>query len=155
MSKSANEKVDERLASKSHQLQEQKIQKIRDAMELQVYRTEKITTSKHRQFQVRLNKARQAATIWSEADHQETIDQLECQIHQVTTAKRKLFDKSFQHHERQPLQEVGTKVTSPRTIFAKILFIMKTAAEEEAYGVVKMTADKRVQFQDSMSNAEI
>ena len=32
---------------------------------------------------------------------------------------------------------------------------MNTAAEEEAYGVVNMTANKRVQFQVCLSDAEI
>ena len=32
---------------------------------------------------------------------------------------------------------------------------MKTAAEEEAYGAVNMTADKRVEFQVCLSDAEI
>ena len=32
---------------------------------------------------------------------------------------------------------------------------MKTAAEEEAYWAVNMTADKRVQFQVCLSDAEI
>jgi hypothetical protein len=53
------------------------------------------------------------------------------------------------------LQEVGTKAIGPRSIFAKKLAQMKTAAEEEANGAVMMTADKRVQFQVSLSDAEI
>jgi len=73
----------------------------------------------------------------------------------VTPAKLKLFDKLFQHRERQLLQEVGTKATGPRSIFAKKLPQMTTAAEEEAYGAVNMTADKRVQFQVCLSFAEI
>ena len=80
---------------------------------------------------------------------------MEREIHQVTPAKRKLFDKLFQHHERQLLQEVGTKASGPRSIFAKKLAEMKTAAEEEAYGAVNMTADKRVQFQVCLSDGEI
>jgi len=104
---------------------------------------------------VRLNRAKQAATIWSDADRQRAIERLEREIHQVTPAKHKLFDKLFQHHERQPLQEVGTKAPGPRSIFAKKLAEMKTAAEEEAYGAVNMTADKRLQFQVCLSDAEI
>jgi len=95
------------------------------------------------------------ATIWSDADRQRAIEQLECEIHQVTPAKRMLFDELFQHHERQLLQEVGTKATGPRSIFAKKVAQMRTAAGEEAYGAVNMTADKRVQFQVSLSDAEI
>jgi hypothetical protein len=80
---------------------------------------------------------------------------LEREIHQVTPANPKLLDKLFQHHERQLLQEVATKATGSRSIFAKKLVQMKTAAEEEAYRAVNITADKRVQFQDCLSNAEI
>jgi len=62
MLKSAKASVDDQLAMESHPLREQTIHKIRTAMEVQVYRAEKVTTSKRRQFQVRLNRARQAAT---------------------------------------------------------------------------------------------
>jgi len=64
------------------------------------------------------------------------------------------FDKLFQHHERQPLQEVGTKATSPRSIFTKKIAQIETAAEEEVYRAVNMTADKRVEFQVRLSDAE-
>jgi hypothetical protein len=57
MSKSAKAKVNEHLARQSHHLQQQTIQKIRSAMEAQLYRAEQVTTSKRRQFQVRLNAA--------------------------------------------------------------------------------------------------
>jgi hypothetical protein len=40
---------------------------------------------------------------------------LEHVIHQVTPGKRKLFDKSFECHEWQLLQEVGAKATGPTT----------------------------------------
>jgi len=46
ISKSAKAKVDELLARESHHLQEQKIHKIRAAMEVQLYGAEKVTTSK-------------------------------------------------------------------------------------------------------------
>jgi len=55
MLKSAKAKVDQQLAMESHQLREQKIHRIRAAMEVQVYGAEMITTSKQRQFQVHLN----------------------------------------------------------------------------------------------------
>jgi hypothetical protein len=154
MSKSAKAKVDEQLATESHQLRDQKIHKIRAAMEVLVYGAEKVTTSKRRQFQVRLKIARQAATKWSEADRDRAIERLEREIHQMTPVKRKLFDKLFQHHQRQLLQEVGTKATGPRSTFAKKLAQMKTAAEEEVYGAVNMTADKREEFQVRLSDAE-
>jgi len=72
----------------------------------------------------------------------------------MTPVKRKLFDKLFQHHKQQLLQEVGTKATGPRSIFAKKLAQIKTAAEEEVCGAVNMTANKRVKFQDRLSDAE-
>jgi len=62
MSKPVKAKGNEQLATKSHQLREQKIHKIRAAMEVQVYGAEKVTTSKPRQFQVRLKRARQVTT---------------------------------------------------------------------------------------------
>jgi len=104
---------------------------------------------------VHLNRAQQAAPIWSDADWQRAIEQLEREIHQVTAAKHKLFEKLFQHHERQILQEVRTKATGPRSILAKKLAQMTTAAGEAAYGPVNMTAHKRVQFQVCLSDAEI
>jgi len=155
MSKSAKAKVDELLGRESHHLREQKIQKIRAAMELQLYRAEKVTTSKRWQLQVCLNRARQVATIWSDADRRRAIEQLEREIHHVTPAKRKLFDKLFQHHERQLLQKVRNKAIGPRSIFAEKLAQMKTSTEEEPYGAVNMSANKRVQFQVCLSEAEI
>jgi len=68
MSKSAKTKVDDLLAKKSHLLREQKLHKIRAALEAVVYGAEKGSTTNRRQFQVRLNRARQAATTWSDAD---------------------------------------------------------------------------------------
>jgi len=127
---------------------------MRGAMEVQVYRAEKVTTTNRRQFQVRLDRARQVATIWSDADRQSAKERLEREFHQVTPVKCKLFDKSFQHHKRQLLQEVGTEVTGPRSTFAKKLTQMKTAAEEEVYGAANMTADKRVEFQVRLFDAE-
>jgi hypothetical protein len=62
-SKSVKAKVEEILARESHHLQEQKIHKIHAAMEVQLYGAEKVTTSKQTQYQVRLNRARQAINI--------------------------------------------------------------------------------------------
>jgi len=58
----------------------------------------------------------------------------------LTPAKHKLFDKLFQHYEQQLLQEVGTKATGPRRLFAKKLAPLKTPAEEQAYRAVNMIA---------------
>jgi len=103
---------------------------------------------------VRLNTARQAATKYSEADWKRSIERLEREIHQMTPVKPELFDKLFQHHERQLSHDVGTKATGPRSIFANKLAQMQTAADEEVYGAVIMTADKHVEFQVRLSDAE-
>ena len=79
---------------------------------------------------------------------------MEREIHHVTPAKRKLFNKLFQRHERQLSQETGTKVSGPITKFSKELALKKTAAEDEAYGVANMTADKQLQFLICLSDAE-
>jgi len=115
MSKCANAKVGDLLAMESHQLRKQKIHKIRAVMEALVYGAEMVSKTKLWHFQVLLNRAWQAATTWSDADRQKAIEQLEREMHQVTPAKLKLFDKLFQLHERQLLNEVGTKANSPRS----------------------------------------
>jgi len=154
MSKSAKAHMDELLGTESHQLREQKIHKICAAMEVQVYGAAKVTTTKRRRFQVHLNRARQVATTWSDADRHSAIERLERKIHQVTPVKCKLFDKLFQHDKRQLLQEVGTKATGPRSTFAKKLAQIKTVAEEEVYGAANMNTDKPVEFQVRLSDAE-
>jgi len=127
MSNYAKAKVDDLLASESHQLREQTIYKIHAALAALVYGAEKVSTTKRRQFEVRLNTARQAATTWSDADGQQAIERLEREIHQVTPAKRKLFNELFQRSVRQLLQEVETRATGPRRTFARELPLMKTA----------------------------
>jgi len=154
MSKSAKAKVNDLLATESHQLREQKIHKIRAAKEALVYGAEKVSTTKCRLFQVRLNITRQAATTWSDADRHKAIERLEREIHQVTAAKCKLFDKLFQCHERKLFQEVGTKATGPRSKFTKELALKNIATEDEANGAANMTADKRLQFPIRLSDAE-
>ena len=79
---------------------------------------------------------------------------MEREIHQVTPAKCKLLNKLFQHHQRQLLQEVGTRATGPQSKFAQELAIMETAAKDEAHGAVNMTYNKQLQFQIHQSNAE-
>jgi hypothetical protein len=86
--------------------------------------------------------ARIAATTWSDADRQKAIKQLERQIHQVTPAKCNLFNKVFQHHRRQLLQEVGKKATGPKSIFNKHCAPMQTAAEDKAYRAANMAANR-------------
>jgi CHAD domain-containing protein len=73
LSKSAMAQVDKKLARESHQLRVEKIHKIRSAMKVQVYRAEQFTTTKGRQFQMRLNSAREVANRWLDADHQSAI----------------------------------------------------------------------------------
>ena len=119
MSKSAKAQVDELLARESHQIQEQKICKIRAAMEVQVYGVEKVTTTNWREFQLRLNRARQVSTTWSDTDRQSAQARLEGVIHLVTPVKHKRFDKLFQYPNRQQLQEVVTTASGPRSTFAK------------------------------------
>jgi hypothetical protein len=62
MSTSTKAKEDDLLATESHQLREHKIHQIHPAMEALVYGADKISTTKHMQFQVCLNRVRQAAT---------------------------------------------------------------------------------------------
>ena len=154
MLKSAKAKVDDQFSKQSHQLREQKIHKILAAMEADVYGAEKVSTTELRQFQVRLNRARQAATTWSGADHQKAIERLEREFHPLSAAKRKVFDKSFKFHERQLLQEVGSKASGPRSKFTTDLALMKASAEDEAYGAAHMTVDKQLEFQIRLSDAE-
>jgi hypothetical protein len=154
MSKSAKAKVDDLLATESHQLHEQKIHQVRAAMEALLYGAEMVSTTKRRLFPVHLNRTRQAATTWSDADRQKVLERLERNIHQVTPAKRKLFDKLFQCHERKLLQEVGTKTTGPRSKFSKELALKEIAAEDKAYGAANIAADLGLQFQIRLSDAE-
>jgi hypothetical protein len=67
--KSVKAKVDDLVGRKSYQLHEQKIHEIHAAMEALVYGAEKVSTTKLRQFQVRLNRAQQVAFTWSDTDH--------------------------------------------------------------------------------------
>jgi len=152
ISKSAKAQVDDPVARESHQLRAQMIQKIRAALEVQAYWAEMVTTTRRTQFQVCLDRARHAATTWSNADRQSAIEQLKRENHQVTPVKRKFFKGLFQHHKWQQLQEVGTKATGPRSTFGKKLPQMKTAAEQEVYGMANKTADKRVEFRVSLSD---
>jgi hypothetical protein len=98
ISKSAKAKVDDVLAKESYQLCEQKSHNIHAAMEAVVYGADKDSTTKRRQFQVRLNRTRHAATTWSDADCQTGIERLERKIHLVTPAKAKLFVELFEGH---------------------------------------------------------
>jgi hypothetical protein len=90
---------------------------------------EPVSIIKCQQFHVCLERSRQAATTRSDADRQEAIEQLDHEIHQVTPAKQKIFNKYFQYHKRQLLHQVGNRATGNRTKFTKELTLMKTAAK--------------------------
>jgi hypothetical protein len=60
-------------------------------MEVLVYGAENVTTSKWRQFQVSMKSARQAATKWSELDHNRAIEQLEREIQKDDTCQTLAF----------------------------------------------------------------
>jgi len=141
-------------ATDSHQLCEQKIHKIRAAIAALVYVAEKVSTTKHRQFKVYLNRAWHAATIWSDSEYQKAIERLERQVHQVTHVKCKVFNKWFPHHDQQLLKEVRTNAPGPRHIFPQPLALMKAATEEEAYRVANMTTNQRVHLQICLSDGE-
>jgi len=81
MLKSVKAQVDNLLARESDQLSKQKLYKICAAMEALVYGAEKVSTTKHRQFQVCLNRPRQAPTTWSDAHRQKANERLEREIH--------------------------------------------------------------------------
>ena len=81
------------------------------------------------------------ATTWSDANRQKAIKQLEREIHQLTPAKLKLFNKLFHLHERQLLNAGGTKANGPRRIFAKELAIRKAATEDKAYRATNIIAE--------------
>jgi hypothetical protein len=49
--------------------------------------------------------------------------------YQVTPAKCKNFDKIFQFHEQQQLEDVRSKATGPRNILSQGFAQMKTAAD--------------------------
>ena len=153
MSKSAQANMDDLLVTESHQLREHKIHKICAAMETLVYGVEKVSTTKRSQLQVRLNRAQQVATAWSDADHQRAIEHMERVIHQVTPVRCKLFDELVQDHNRQLLQDVGTKETGRRSIFAKHTPV-NSAAEAKAYWAANMTDDMPLQFQIRISDSE-
>jgi len=93
VSKSAKDEVDDSLAMESHQFPDQRIHKIRAAIAANVYGAEKVSTTNCWQSQVRLNRARQAATTWSDCDYQKAIEWLGHEIHQVTPAKHNLVDE--------------------------------------------------------------
>jgi len=129
---SAQAWVNDLLPRESHHLREQKIHNASAAMEALVYGAEKVSTSKCRQFHVHLNRVRQAATTWSDADRQKAMERLESEVQQMTPAKWRLFNKLFQWYKRQLLKEVGTKGTGPRSKSAKELAVMNFADEDTA-----------------------
>jgi len=142
------------LARESHQFRKHEIRMIRPAMNPIVYWSEKDSTIHCRQCQVWLSTARYAARNWWDVQGRKEIERLEHQIHPVTTVKRRHFNKLFQHHGPQLLQEVATKATGPRSHFAKVLALTKTAAEDKPQGSATITADMWMHCQIRLSNAE-
>jgi hypothetical protein len=109
---------------------------------------------KQMQGQPHVNRAWQVATIWSVVYRQSAIKRFEHEILQVTLVKCKFLDTLFQHHGRQLLQAVGTMAADPRSIFPNEVSQMKTTAEELAFRVANMMADKRVKYEVHASKAE-
>jgi len=101
-------------------------------MEALVYGAEKVTTTKHRQFQVHRNRAWQAAAIWSNADRQKAIEQMVHEIYQVAPLKHNLFNKLLKHQKRQQLQKVRNKATAPWSIWAKQFCTKRNCSWREA-----------------------
>jgi len=121
MSKSVKAKLDDLLPRESHLLRKQKNHKIRAAIEAPLYGAEMVSTTKRRQFQVRLNGARQAATTWSDAVRQKAMEGLEREIDQVTPPKRKLFDKLFQNMNDNYYTKLELRQPVPETYSPKNL----------------------------------
>jgi hypothetical protein len=91
MTLSAKAKVNILLVPESHQLCEQTNPNIPAAMVAVLYWAEIVSTTKCQAFWVRLDRARHAATTWSDADHQKGIEHLDSEIHPVTPVKQKGF----------------------------------------------------------------
>jgi hypothetical protein len=72
----------------------------------------------------------------------------------MTPVKHKRFNKLFQHYEQQQFSAVGTNATGLGSTFAKKLAQMNTAAKEDVYGAVNMTANNSVEFQVRQSDDE-
>jgi len=128
MSKSAKAKVDELLARESHHLREQKIHNLCSAIKVQLYRAEKVTTSNQRQFRLRMNRDQQAAAIWSDADRQRAIKQLERETHQVTPAKRRLSV-----HYSNIMNDNQCRKSGPRQPIPEA-YSLKTCSNEDCCG---------------------
>jgi len=154
IAKSSKVNLGEQLARESHQFQVQKISTIGTAMDIQVFRAEEVTTARWRQSQVRLNRAQQAATKWSDAEWHRAKVQLEHEIHHVTPVKRKLIVELLPHHGWQLLQEVMTQATSRRFTFTKTFGQLKNGVEKKVYQLANMTTDKYEEYFVCLSNAE-
>jgi len=82
-------------------------------------------------------------------------ERLEHEHHQVTPAHNRYFNEWFQHDEQQPLQDIGTKATGPRSTFAKTYTQWKTAADEGVSRVANTIVYKGVEFQVHLRDAEM
>jgi len=146
--------VDDLLATESHQVPEHRIQNFHAAMQVLLYMADKLSTTKCRQSQVQLNGAHTGKTTWLDAHYRMAIAQLMLKIHQVTPVECSHCNQLVQHHERQWLQEVGTKTSGPRSIFAKNLALLKSAAKGKAYRAANMTTNKPLQYPKHLSDRE-
>jgi len=69
----------------------------------------------------------------------------------VTPAKCSLFDKLFQYHQQNVLEEVRSKVTGPRSRFPPMLAQTVTDAEKVVYWVVNTSANNNGDHQVLLS----
>jgi len=149
MLKSAKAKVDDPMARESYQLCQQMICKICTATEALGYGAERFPQQNVGNFMC----------AWTEPNKQQPLGQMltirrQMSNWRMTPVKRKLFDKLFQCHGRQLLQEVRTKATGPKSIVAKSLALMNTAGDDEAYKMANMATNKRLQFQIRLYDTE-
>lgn len=118
-----------------------------------MYWAAKVTTTQQSHLQVRLNRAKPAATRGSDNNRLRAEELLEGEMHQVTPIKRKHFDELFQPHECQLFQEVGTMATTPRSTSPDKLTQMETAGQEDVCCAANMTTNNCVDFQVHLSGA--
>lgn len=134
MLKSAKTKPDQLLDRESHQVQEQNIHKIRATMEIQLYGAENGTASKRSQFQVHVNRARQLATIWLDADWQWAIKRLERIFHQVTLNKPSCSTRYSNIMSNNRCRMLGLRQPVPEALMQKKKAQMRTATEKRLMG---------------------
>jgi len=154
MWKSANTKVDKLLATESHLLWELKIDKIRDAIQVQVFRAEKVTTPTQSQFLVHLNRVWKAATKRSDADPQRTMSNwslTSLQWHLLNI--RVLIYYPYMMRDNY-CRKLGLRQPVPEAHLQKTLAQLNMATEEEGNWAANTTTDMHAEYQVHLSNAE-